>query len=744
MADSPLPPLTPPGGTPPPPSPVTPTSPLPAPEPIIVDAPTDSPLNEPFTDDDSAAQAAEALSPMSLLNKRPGTPPPPVPPVSPVAPPQNIPVPPPLPRTGMPGAAPIVSPVTPLPLPATPPAPIAVPLTVPKVPASGSPLDDDPDTDALVKQAASASQQPLILPNRQATSSLPPQVLPGGILREEFVAADPNRKKKNLTEVGTASRNDDQEFLEQQKIGEGIATTAELNSDNPKPAPFAMPAPVQRSQLPAPAAPKPVQLPPTPPPLAPKPAPVPKGLPTTQQTHAKGNRVFAIIGLAVVVLVLVGVLYVLALSGARIPVLGSMVSGLEGNVSQVRDRAAAFVTTSGSYQFAGVNEINVTNESDKTLADGTPAVYKLHTETTGGLISEKGTKFISSDTVAANDGTAGPVLLRDTGAGLLTAFPANLDTSVTSLTATDLNDTLLAPALRPLPLEVVLKAVQAERSYQKVQIAQKPAASYAVNLDATALASYFPKGATLESPIAAIAFAWKGSGETAAEPLDVQTTLAFTYQSRKYTYAAHWTYSGWGATSATPAELTVLASADPANTDTTLTAESFISRLGLAFKALPHGTDATSGEPANVSTTFTPVIPSGDVITVVQTARDANPPVPVQPASAEAKARDTQRKQDILDIQKAIEEYKTEKGTYPFATTELQLGSNAALFSSLVPTYLSKMPVDPLNSTYFYAYNVVTDLSGTVTGYYIRSILEDASDPSATVGQVYTYYELKK
>jgi type II secretory pathway pseudopilin PulG len=133
---------------------------------------------------------------------------------------------------------------------------------------------------------------------------------------------------------------------------------------------------------------------------------------------------------------------------------------------------------------------------------------------------------------------------------------------------------------------------------------------------------------------------------------------------------------------------------------------------------------------------FTPIVPSGEVITAVQSERLEGAAVPEQPASADAKSRDAQRKRDLADIQKAFEQYKSDTGAYPSVSAETQLGSSATLFNALVPKYLTKMPVDPLNSTYYYTYNI------TSTGYVLRSILEDHSDTMGVTGQTYHYYQV--
>jgi hypothetical protein len=263
-----------------------------------------------------------------------------------------------------------------------------------------------------------------------------------------------------------------------------------------------------------------------------------------------------------------------------------------------------------------------------------------------------------------------------------------------------------------------------------------------VSLDSNLLKPYFPTGSAIDNPVAELTFAWKGDGVVVSQPLQSVVNAGFTYLEKTYTYGAEWLYSGWNEATP-PSTLVNLAETDAGTLETELTAESFVNRLGINFDALPHGTTASAGEDIDTTTRFTPIIPSGDVIEVPQTTRAENPAPPTGTATTEAKQRDAQRKQDLLDIQKALEQYKLEKGSYPYAPGEVQIASDTSIFTQLVPNYLTKMPVDPLNSTYYYAYNVVTDLFGTVTGYTLRAVLEDSTDTSGTSGLTYFYYQLR-
>lgn len=81
--------------------------------------------------------------------------------------------------------------------------------------------------------------------------------------------------------------------------------------------------------------------------------------------------------------------------------------------------------------------------------------------------------------------------------------------------------------------------------------------------------------------------------------------------------------------------------------------------------------------------------------------------VAINPAKQLGSARDSQRKSDISNLYKAVNQYLIDKGTPPLSITdELQpicvLGqsSNCVDLSVLVPDYLTTIPVDPQASTY--------------------------------------------
>jgi len=85
-----------------------------------------------------------------------------------------------------------------------------------------------------------------------------------------------------------------------------------------------------------------------------------------------------------------------------------------------------------------------------------------------------------------------------------------------------------------------------------------------------------------------------------------------------------------------------------------------------------------------------------------------------------SKGRDTQRKADLLQIQTAMELYRSDNDSYPAS-----LPACDSVFSSGGITYMQKLPCDPMNtSPYLYAYQSVPDGSA----YTLAVCLENVND----------------
>ena len=89
--------------------------------------------------------------------------------------------------------------------------------------------------------------------------------------------------------------------------------------------------------------------------------------------------------------------------------------------------------------------------------------------------------------------------------------------------------------------------------------------------------------------------------------------------------------------------------------------------------------------------------------------------------TARGKARDAQRKSDIVNISTALEMYYdgVTPPSYPIAT---------GLNDAIVPTYMSKLPTDPTGGTaYTYAPTPAGCAADACTGYSICATLKDTT-----------------
>lgn len=110
------------------------------------------------------------------------------------------------------------------------------------------------------------------------------------------------------------------------------------------------------------------------------------------------------------------------------------------------------------------------------------------------------------------------------------------------------------------------------------------------------------------------------------------------------------------------------------------------------------------------------------------------------PTSDTPLARDIQRKADLATIQTYLEGYKADKGVYPTAVAAVKTSdTSSVLVTSLVPTYVSLMPVDPKSSEgYYYGYKSADGIT-----YELTSRLEDTTDPAGSLEGAYFIYRLR-
>lgn len=97
------------------------------------------------------------------------------------------------------------------------------------------------------------------------------------------------------------------------------------------------------------------------------------------------------------------------------------------------------------------------------------------------------------------------------------------------------------------------------------------------------------------------------------------------------------------------------------------------------------------------------------------------------------RARDGRRKSDISQIQSALEQYRSDNGSYPVSTagntlTALNCPNPGTLTSpSGASVYMQKIPCDPLGTTtYYHNGNYYYNSDGTI--YQLTTCLENKSD----------------
>ena len=136
-------------------------------------------------------------------------------------------------------------------------------------------------------------------------------------------------------------------------------------------------------------------------------------------------------------------------------------------------------------------------------------------------------------------------------------------------------------------------------------------------------------------------------------------------------------------------------------------------------------TVATGGEAGNV------VTPDGTATTTGgDTAGIGN-------TTSAISQNDTTRKSHLVQIQTAVEAYKTQTGKYPISKTYSKATSSASeIYSLLVPDFLDSMPQDPMATDgWWYGYKSVDG-----ENYAVTARLEDITDTQgAQDGEIFLY-----
>jgi len=100
--------------------------------------------------------------------------------------------------------------------------------------------------------------------------------------------------------------------------------------------------------------------------------------------------------------------------------------------------------------------------------------------------------------------------------------------------------------------------------------------------------------------------------------------------------------------------------------------------------------------------------------------------------AARERARDSQRKSDLKQIQKAIEMYRQDNRLFPTAaasSTFAGVGNCGVAFGAGSTTYMNKVPCDPVGPTPYY---YLPD-NGTMT-YTLCTCIENKADADASTG----------
>jgi len=109
-------------------------------------------------------------------------------------------------------------------------------------------------------------------------------------------------------------------------------------------------------------------------------------------------------------------------------------------------------------------------------------------------------------------------------------------------------------------------------------------------------------------------------------------------------------------------------------------------------------------------------------------------PATTTTTKSKTNANDTQRKTDLANLKAALKQYYQANQAYPIAAIVEKTSDTDCVLKVLVPTYIAKLPVDPLSPTKYYGYK-----SDGKT-YELTAVLEDTTDPAGIkTGSLYLY-----
>lgn len=647
--------------------------------------------------EEDSADSLDSLSPFNVLQKKGAS---------------SIPVPPPMPST--PSSPPVGVPVPP---------PASAP-SIPPTPISAASLPT-PSREELLKQAAEAPKDSFILPveDYRPTTATPDKIASAqvvGTVPPPPPVTPPVPPKPPVPQTPTPSQ-----MVE-------VPKPMERPAFKPLP-PVALP-PAPRAAVP--------KMPPPPVPLTTK---VTKSVPAPgfgAQPRSKAG-LYSVIGVLVVLVIFGAAGYILAAGGARVPVFYTMISGQNTNGTQVMRDMAAAIKAEKSYTLNTQVKISPKTSGEQQAlptSEGTSTQVSSILSLSEASLYE-GDVFTGQESISINGGSSLDVALETTSSeNWFAYFPEASTPTVVSASPSELNRTLLYPALKPMSLEDYANAATSLSKPAKRLSKDTDITVSAYNVtafDESKLSIHLPVDAKITSATGIVEVSWKGKPNVANRPVRASLDMNFTYKGTDYTLKEVWEVTTWSAAldTAKNPDLKNLAERNKAVEAPTMSTTSFIGQLGIgSLSLLPNTIDASTA--VTDSGGLGTVTPTGEVITVVGTAITVIPAAPDQPAGEEAIKRDTQRKSDLVALQTALEGYKKDNERYPVSGGLVQTVSSSTLFDALVPKYLTAMPVDPLKSTYWYEY----ESDGST--FTLRSVLEDASDTLAKKGTVFSYYEL--
>jgi hypothetical protein len=456
-----------------------------------------------------------------------------------------------------------------------------------------------------------------------------------------------------------------------------------------------------------------------------------------------------LVGSLILLIVGSGIAYVMAKNGSRIPVLFTAVSGLETTGLATNAQALTYVQARTRYQVQGEVELarsDIDTSSSKpelSTAGGTAAgsIYRVKSQLAKGDFSEKGKEHVGSLALTINQND--PIQLAteqlpasgDADTWKL-YFSSNESPELVSVKGDLMAKTLLQPVLQPIPLEKLLTLPTGELAYQK-QTGTKAGtvlSAHSFTVSSDKLKEFFPVGAVLENFTLTTRYTWAQGSIPAGQTSTADLKGTVTYLQKKYNYTAAWRYGEWDQPLATSDDTSGGLEALSGDVVTPVSMSSATAQMGIiSLASLPNTLSETeSGSSAATG----PVTPTGEGITVAGSRITLEPPVPTKPATAEAKLRDTQRLKDLSDAKKALEAYKKTTGNYPVSITLLQTTEGGILLSELVSTYLTKLPIDPSKTVYWYEY------TSNGTSFTLRAVAEDPESATVKQGSVYPYFEV--